>query len=228
MVARKPDVPAGVSLVEWAYQQLKSRILNNEYPPRFQALEGELADNLGISRTPVREALKRLESEGVVEVIPRRGMRVVPLSADDMREIYEVLAALETTAAELLARRRPGTTELAPMYRAVEDMDAALAADDLRAWAEADSVYHRTLLELCGNRRIAALAERMRDQIHRARLITLTLRPRPWKSNDEHREVLDAVSRGDAAAARQAHERHRARAGRLVAELLDEYPLRVL
>ena len=91
------------SLVDEAYQKLRLRILNDELPPGAQALEQEIADALGISRTPVREALIRLEKEGLVEVLPRRGMRVLPLSPTDMREIYELLYSLEPTAAARMA-----------------------------------------------------------------------------------------------------------------------------
>src|SRR4051812_8794246 len=76
------------------YQRLKQRILDNEYAPGTQVLEQDLASGLGLSRTPVREALIRLQQEGLVEVVPRHGMRVLPLSPRDMREIYTVLTSL--------------------------------------------------------------------------------------------------------------------------------------
>lgn len=86
-----------------AYGEIKRRILDNEMPAGFQALEQELAELLEMSRTPVREALVRLADEGMVEVRPRHGMRVLPLSSADMREIYQILASLESTAAALAA-----------------------------------------------------------------------------------------------------------------------------
>jgi len=105
---KSTESPTGKkSLVEMAYEQVKRRILDNQYHPGYQALEQEVAEDLGMSRTPVREALIRLKHEGLVELIPRRGMRVVPVVADDMKEIYDVLTSLESMAAELLARSRP-------------------------------------------------------------------------------------------------------------------------
>ena len=92
------------SLSEQAYRQLRSRIVANVWPPGHQALEQAIALELGMSRTPVREALIRLQKEGLVEVVPRHGMRVLPVSANDMREIYEILTALESMAAELTAQ----------------------------------------------------------------------------------------------------------------------------
>src|SRR5512133_2353230 len=104
-----------VSLVDAVYEQIRHRILDNVWPPGHRALEQEVALALGVSRTPVREALVRLQSEGLVEVVPRHGMRVLSLSTADMRETYEVLTALESMAAELVARQRLGTDQIAPM-----------------------------------------------------------------------------------------------------------------
>src|SRR5512141_1326949 len=102
--APRPTGKAAVadgSLVDIAYQTMRARILDNQWAPGYRALEQELAQELGMSRTPVREALIRLQKEGLVEVVPRHGMRVLPVSAADMRDIYEMLTALEPMAAEL-------------------------------------------------------------------------------------------------------------------------------
>ncbi|WP_421938161.1 GntR family transcriptional regulator [Pelagibius sp.] len=147
-----------LSQSERAYQELKRRILDNEMPAGFQALEQELAELLGMSRTPVREALIRLAKEGIVEVRPRHGMRILPISVADMREIYEILTGLESTAAEIVAERGLDHDSLGTLRRAVEDMDSALADDDLRAWAEADERFHNLLVEFSGNERQRAAA----------------------------------------------------------------------
>ena len=170
---------SGMTRSEWAYSQIKERILENIYQPGYQALEQEIAEDLGVSRTPMREALIRLSQEGLVELIPRRGFRVVPVVATDMKEIYDVLTALESMAAELLAQRGPSEEELAEMEQATNDMETALEQDDLEAWAAADERYHTSLIELCGNQRLAALASTVRDQGRRARMVTLRLRPKP-------------------------------------------------
>ena len=158
-----------MSLVDQAYQNIKDRILRNEYGPRYQALEQEIADDLGMSRTPVREALIRLENEGLVECIPRRGMRVVPLSSKDMREIYQVLTCLETMAVDLLARKHPKPKDITPLQNSLEKMDQALETKDLSGWAKADEQFHKSLLDLCGNRRLADMANTVFDQVYRAR-----------------------------------------------------------
>jgi DNA-binding GntR family transcriptional regulator len=207
--------------VEVAYGSLKERILDNAFPPGFQATEVELAAQLGMSRTPLREALVRLEKEGLIELKPRHGMRVLPLSAVGMAEIYEILTCLESTAAERLARRSPSELELAPMVDAVAEMERRLAADDLEGWARADESFHRSLLELCGNGRLAATALAFRDQVHRARLVSLHLRPRPTRSNAEHRALLEALRRGDASRARRLHQKHRERTAKVLTRLFQ-------
>ena len=206
---------------EQAYEQIRRRILANELPPGTQLLEQQLADNLGMSRTPVREAVMRLAREGLVEVRPRHGIRVLPVSASDMREIYEILTALEAAAAEACASRGLNDEEMARLTDAVEAMDVALAADDLDAWAAADEVFHRALTELGGNRRLQAFVNTTWDQAHRARMVTLRLRPKPVGSNDAHRAVVAAIAARDPDTARRLHRLHRQESGRLLVQILD-------
>jgi DNA-binding GntR family transcriptional regulator len=214
-----------MSYVRQAYRTIKAYILENRYPPGHQVLEQQLADDMGMSRTPVREALIRLQDEGLVELIPRRGMRVVPLSPEDMREIYEVLTALEVAAVELAARRTLTDKDLAPLGDALQAMETRLAADDLDGWALADARFHNALINLAGNKRLASLAATLGDQVHRARMVTLRLRPRPVRSIEEHREVLEALRAGDGALAGKQHRRHRRRSAQLLLDLLSYYRL---
>lgn len=220
--------PPRASLVDRAYREIKRRIMGNLYPPNLQVLEQDLAAQLGMSRTPVREALIRLEKEGLVEILPRRGMRVVPIAPEDMREIYEVLTCLEARAAERLAARKPSKAEVQPLIVAVEEMDRALKQSDLDAWAEADEAFHRLLLELCGNRRLASMALTVSELVHRARMVTLRMRPPPHQSNKDHRLVLQAILAGDARKAYEAHYQHRHRAMELLTEILERYNLQEL
>ena len=137
-----------------------------------------------MSRTPVHEAVIRLQEEGLVRVLTRRGVLICTVSPDDMREIYAVIIALETMAAELLAGQ-PEVDRAAvvgELTQANETMRQALAHDDLTAWAKADDVFHRTLIDRCGNGRIARIAGTVMDQSHRARMLTLRMRARPVRS----------------------------------------------
>jgi len=222
---RRPVAEPPGSLVDAAYRTMRRRILDNAWAPGFRALEQELALTLGMSRTPVREALIRLANEGLVEVVPRHGMRVLPVSASDMDEIYQVLGSLEATAAELVAARKPGASDIAPLEAASRAMDAALKRDDLDAWAEADERFHKHLVELCGNRLLAATVHNFWDRAHRARMFTLRLRPKPVHSTREHMDLVRAIRKGDAAAAREIHRSHRDRGRRELTTILARYRL---
>ena len=237
--ARKPDLPKAAptpvksgwvqerrgkreSRVDQAYAEIRRRILDNYYAPGHQVLEQELAADLGMSRTPVREALVRLQNERFVQLIPRHGMRVVPLSIQELREVYEVLTSLELTAIERLARAELDEAALAAIEKPVDEMDLAVRKKDVDAWAKADERFHRTLVTLCGNRRLAVMVEMLWEQGHRARMTTVRLRASLDQSNREHRAVLDAIRQGDWRQARARHARHRARAMTEILNLLQQ------
>ncbi len=216
--------PVG-SLVDTAYEQIRRRILDNVWPPGHRALEQEVALALGMSRTPVREALMRLSAEGLVEVIPRHGMRVLPVSPADMLEIYQILTALECTAAELLARRSPGAAELQPLVAATQAMDEALQRDDLDAWAAADERFHAQLVELSGNRQLQATVLNYWDRAHRARMFTLRLRPKPMNSTREHMQMVERLRAGDIDGAARVTRAHRERASRELIAIFERFKL---
>lgn len=181
-----------------------------------------------MSRTPVREAVLVLEGQGLLELKPRKGVRILPVSPDDMREIYDVLTELESLAAEQAARHGYAAADLSDLDRAIEDMEVAVAAEDLERWAEADDRFHMELVRLGRNRRIEMIVSMMRDQVRRARATTLFMRPMPLKSNEAHRRVYQAIEQGDADMARAAHRAHRQQAREMLVELLERHRLRAL
>jgi DNA-binding GntR family transcriptional regulator len=217
----RPAPPPAATAPETAYRRIKAMIMDNAMPAHSQWLEAELALELGMSRTPVREAMLRLAQDGLVAVTPRHGMRVLPLSAADMRDIYDVLESLEPKAAELLARRRVAPEVLAPLHAACDAMAAAIGTGDRQAWAAADEAFHRNLLELCGNHRLAAMVMQVWDQSHRARMVTLNLRPLPEASTAEHRAMLVAIAAGDGDSARELFRLHRRRGGAELIALIE-------
>jgi DNA-binding GntR family transcriptional regulator len=213
-----------------AYDELKRRILDNELPPGTQALEQQAAEWLGMSRTPVREALIRLEQEGMVEVRPRHGMRVLPIAIADLRDIYDLLAGLEATAADILARRGLNAAEAAELEGLLTEMTGALQHDgltpeNLLRWAEGDARFHRRLVEMSCNQRLIMMVETIREQSHRARMATLRLRPKPVCSNEEHAAVVAALRRCDAETAVRLTRSHRLRSARLLVDLLEHHGL---
>jgi DNA-binding GntR family transcriptional regulator len=200
------------SLVEDAYVALKESIRDNVFPPGYQGSEQEMAMRLGMSRTPVHEAIIRLQEDGLVRVLSKRGVMVCPLAPGDVRELYEVLIAIESMAAELLAALPQKERRLVAsvLEETTAQMEAALRKnDDLLAWAAADDLFHRTLVERCGNSRIRRIAQTVTDQAHRARMLTLNLRPKPTRSIAAHRRIIGAIRRGSVAEAHRYAREHR-------------------
>ncbi|MEO8656441.1 MAG: FCD domain-containing protein, partial [Ramlibacter sp.] len=148
--------------------------------------------------------------------------------ATDMKEIYEILTALESMAAELAARRRPTQIEVEPLERASRDMARALKANDLDAWAEADERFHRTLIGLSGNRLLMQAVLNFWDRSHRARMFTLRLRPKPVNSTKEHRALVERIRDGDAQGAYAVTRDHRERGSRELLTIIEQYRLQQL
>ena len=200
-------------------------IFAGDLAPGSDHLESELATQLGMSRTPVREAALTLESQGLLELRPRKGVRILPVSPKDMREIYDVLTELESLAARRAAEQGPDATALAPLAQSIADMERALEAGALEDWAEADELFHRELVALSGNSRILTVFEMMSDQVRRARAVTLYMRPPPTQSNEDHRQVFEAIRSGNAEEAARIHRTHRQNAKRLIVDLLERHKL---
>lgn len=209
-----------------AVDDIRSLIFSGELSAGSDHLESELAERLGMSRTPVREATLILESQNLLEVRPRRGVRILSLSADDMREIYEVLTELESLAASLAADAKYSRQELSKLRSAIDDMEASVKAGDRESWAKSDAAFHDELVRLGGNKRLQSIVSNFNDQVRRARAMTLRMRPMPIKSNEDHRNLYEAIARGDAKAARQIHWAHRSEAKEMLIELLNQHGLR--
>ena len=202
-------------------------IFSGELPPGSDHLETELAERLGMSRTPVREAALTLRAQGLVELRPRRGLRIAPVRAQDMRDIYDILTELESLAAARAAEAAYSREDLATLAAAIKDMDKALAQDDLQAWAQADDRFHRELVRLGGNARLSMIVSVMRDQVRRARATTLFIRPKPVQSNNDHRAVYQAIASRNPKTAHDIHHAHRTHARDMLVALLEKHQLRV-
>lgn len=213
---------AGISNRDRAYEELRHRILTNALHAGTNHLESELAVMLGMSRTPVREALLELARDGLVEVRPRHGMRVLPISANDMAEIYVLLEAIEGEAAALAASRHQEEHVMAEMDASVRAMAQALDRDDLDTWAEHDNEFHSLLVRASCNGRIFDVYERFAAQLHRARMVTLRHRPRPTGSAAEHSAIINAIRRRDPDEARRLTREHRRSVGEMLVSILRD------
>lgn len=229
----RPSVEKGekrTSLVDDAYAAMRAAIRDASFAPGYQASEQEIALRLGMSRTPVHEAAIRLQEDGLVRVLPRKGILILALAPDDVREIYDVIIAMEGRAAELIAAL-PDAERLA----AARDLDVqtdsmaeAHARGDLPAWGESDGAFHAALIEHAGNGRMIRIVQTVNDQSHRARMLTLNLRRGLDASIAEHRQIAMAVRTGKSADALKAARSHRIRARDELLPILKNYGLKHL
>ena len=223
-IAEKPAATNAAA----AYVEVKRRILNNEYGAGITVSVQDVSRLLHMSRTPIRDALIRLEKEGLVELVPRQGFRVLPLSPNDMLEVYQILAGLEAMAIHVLTERGVLPEQAGRLMAAVATMESALAADDLDRWAEADANFHRTLIDLVNSGRLSQTVDQFWDQTVRARLLTLRLRPKPMQSTKNHRLLAEAIIAKNTQKAFDVHMRQRARSGRELVEILARLNIRTL
>lgn len=200
-------------LADVAYRKLKSAIMNGSLYPGLQAAEQKIAEQLGMSRTPIHQAMVRLQHEGLVELSPRKGVTVSQINYDDFEHIYQTLKALEGLAVTLLANKAKslGLKAEQRLEQACQAGEIALEKGDLNAWAEADDAFHNALLEESGNPILAQMGQLVMEKSRRARALTLKLRPLPTASNEDHRAIVEAIKRSDTNGARVLLERHRDR-----------------
>lgn len=211
------------TLVDHVYHEIQNRILYNIWGTGYQALEQELCEELGVSRTPVREALIRLQRDGLVNVVPRHGMRVLPISATDIQQIYQILTSLESLAVELAAARKLSVRDYKSLDNALKEMKLAQDASDLKAWAQADENFHYHLVVLSGNRILIELVDSFWGRAQRARLTMLSIRNNPIVSTQDHAKIVDAIRRRDGFRARELIEVHRKRGASDLSELMEKH-----
>ncbi|MBL6946644.1 MAG: GntR family transcriptional regulator [Rhodospirillales bacterium] len=217
-----------IPLAERAYAEIKRRINDNEYFVGFQALEADLAQEFEMSRTPIREALVQLEKEGLVEIIPRHGMRVLPISVRDMLEIFQLLTYLEALAVDLILDMKAKPETFDPMYAAVIAMEEAIDNDDVEAWTIADLTFHAELLALADNKRLTETIGSFWDQTKRTKRVALFRRSKPQRSTENHRRLLDAIRQGDAKKARKIHIGQRESSHAELLEIIERFDIRHL
>ncbi len=185
--------------VERAYEAIRSGIFSGEHPAGSRLREEELAERIGVSRTPVREALRRLDAEGLVEFMPNRGAHVASWSDDDLREIFALRALLESFGARLAAARIDHET-LAGLRELCDAMDLALTGegpDQVERVAELNNQFHQGVLAASGSNRLPLLLSSLVE----APLVYRTFRrysaEQVARSMSHHRELLAALEIGD-------------------------------
>ena len=202
------SLPARSLMKERAYAEIKRSILGGTFPPGSFVAERQLAHQLGMSKTPVRAALERLEAEGFVTVSPQQGVIIRDLTVHEIADHYEIRAALETYVVRALAGRL--TADQRDRLQGNLRAQAALRGrdDGLRA-AALDTEFHTLFCEFLGNREILKVMAQLREKIQRVITKVFQLNAGRFASSyEEHRAIADAVIRGDAALAARLVEEH--------------------
>jgi DNA-binding GntR family transcriptional regulator len=196
-------IPVHRTKVEMAYEFLRERILNGELAPGERVTLASLSQMLNTSQMPTREAMLKLQQEGLVEITPHTGMRIAPFEPKDVREIFQVRAALEGLAARLACAR----LDEAGIER-LEAINARFGAcqkrDDFAGMAEANWEFHRLILQYADNKQLTKQITGVWDKCFRFRAGYRLIPGRSGSTVDEHRAILVAFRSADAAAAAAA------------------------
>lgn len=187
---------APTALYQEVAERLRQRIFAHELTPGTWIDEQKLAEQYGISRTPLREALKVLASEGLVELKPRRGCYVTEISRQDLDDIFPLMAMLEgRCAAEAVNRATPA--DIATLKEIHERLEGAARDGRIDAFFEANQEFHKKIQELSGNRWLLSVIQDLRKVLKLSRLHSLSLEGRLQRSLDEHRLIMAALAAGN-------------------------------
>ena len=178
------------------FYTLRQAILKGELEPGERLMEMQLAEQLGVSRTPIREAIRKLELEGLVLMIPRRGAIVAKITEKDLKDVLEVRASLERLSTKLACERMEEET-IEELREAQEAFKAALRGDDITLQAQKDVEFHDVIYKSTNNLRLIQMLNNLREQMYRYRLEYLKDGTSHQKLVEEHEAIIEALSRRD-------------------------------
>jgi DNA-binding GntR family transcriptional regulator len=193
---------------ERVYLHVKTGVLDRSYEGGTLLTEGDLADAVGVSRTPVREALLRLEAEGLIKLYPKKGALVLPVSAQEIADVVETRLLVEQHSVAKVVGAVPPRL-IARLEESLAEQRGHAAAGDLAAFAVADRCFHAEIVRAAGNRILAHLYDQLRDRQLRMGVATMHAEPsRLAKNIAEHTEILEALKDGAADTAADIVGRH--------------------
>lgn len=174
------------------FNTLRQAILRGELKPGERLMEIKLANQLGVSRTPIREAIRKLELDGLVLIIPRRGAEVAQITEKSLRDVLEVRRSLEALAVRLACERMT-SQGLLDLKNAEKDFEKVLGNDDITVVAEADVAFHDVIYMATDNQRLIQLLSNFREQMYRYRVEYLKKKESHPKLLEEHQEIIHAI-----------------------------------
>ena len=201
------DSSTGLSLTSRIFNILREDILNSRYAEGEKLVEAKLAEDLGVSRTPVREALKQLELDGLVENIPNRGVVVLGISKQDIEDIFEIRTAIEGISAKW-AVDRITNEELASLKEVYELMEFYTFKKDVEKFAELNTRFHEIIYKATKSRYLEQVLKDFQYYMKKTRRKSLQVEGRIYHSLSEHKEILDAFLARDKEWAERALSNH--------------------
>lgn len=189
------------------FNTLRQAILRGELKPGERLMEIQLANKLGVSRTPIREAIRKLELEGLVLMIPRRGAEVAEITEKSLRDVLEVRGALEELAVKL-ACQKITDAEITELRMAEKEFEQALKSGDVTVFAEADVKFHDVIYRATDNQRLIQLLFNLREQMYRYRVEYLKREEVHENLLVEHRRIIETIAARDMDAAVDAVCQH--------------------
>lgn len=196
-----------ITYQQQAYEYVKSKILTIGYKPGEMISDSQIARELDVSRTPVREAFCRLENEGLLINDGRRGWRIFSLSLEDIHEIFDLKVVVEGMLARKAARCQDQKLRQT-LQEALSRMQDANQAVDADGWLQADFALHDILFKMAGNERAIRVVENLNDQWHRVRIGFAAMRGRMQNSTREHEDLVAAILSSDPDAAEAEMQSH--------------------
>ena len=194
-------------LREVVCETLRDAVRRGILQPGERLMEIQLAEDLGVSRTPVREAIRKLEMEGYVIMMPRRGTYVADLSIRDINEVFEIRTSLESLASGLAAECI-NEDELEKLQRLLVEIGAYIKSGDMESIVRTDTEFHDLLYQASRNTRLVGIISNLREQLTRFRTTSMSFPGRLKATLEEHRKIVEAIAQGDEKAARKAAEHH--------------------
>lgn len=207
---------------EEVFAMLRQAILSGKLQPGDRLVERELAEQLGVSRTPVREALRKLELEHLVTHIPRKGVVVSEISKKDVVEIFDIRASLEGLASSLVAEKAI-VEDVQKLYDMVQDMEEAATAQDVDKLNELHDEFHKELFAIAESPRLVQMINTMSDYINRFTKAGYSIPGRSSAAMQEHKDLLSAIEAKDADSARTIAEEHIMKSKAVVLKQYEEY-----
>lgn len=194
-------------LRELVCENIRQAIIDGTFSPGERLMEIQLADEMGVSRTPVREAIRKLELEGFVVMIPRRGTYVADISIRDITEIYEIRISLDVLAAGLAAERITDD-ELNQLNNLLIEISKHVATMNMEKIVELDTAFHDLLYKAARNERLCSIINNLREQLTGIRGRSMSYPGRMVETMDEHRALVDAIASRNVAMAQHAAQVH--------------------